>query len=911
MSKFNFYFLLIPVFVFVSCNKKEILNYKIGFSQTGLEDDWRKSMNQSMKIQVGFYPDIELVILDGEDNITKQINDIKKLIKEDIDILIVSPIKSEPITSVVEKAYKKGIPVIIVDRKIEGENYTAYIGGDNYEVGKNAATYLASISSSRKRIIEIKGLSGSSPARERSLGFNNSIKANKKLEVIKSLESNWESYSIKDSLKLVLDNYENIDYIFAHNDRLALGAWQIAKEKGLQDSLHIIGVDGLPGYNGGIKLVEEGKLIATILYPTGGSETIKLSRKILNGEAVPKNNILNTTIIDSRNAGIMKNQYKKISQQQNDIEEQQQKIKVQAKTYMRQSITLKLVLTLLILSIILGIYSIYFSSKLRTKKRELELQNKKITIQRNQIRKIADEVKKSNKAKTNFFTNLSHEFKTPITLILSSIESLSENKIIKENNLISDVGLMYNNSKRLLRLINQLLDFRKIENKKFILKASETNLYKFSKSIFSDFEREARKRNIYFSLESNNKDLNVFIDRNLMDKVYFNLLSNAIKFTPNNGKIKISINDDETSDIVKIHFRDSGIGIPKDEINNVFNAFFQGSNNNKVSSGIGLHLSKEFVELHKGEIEINSMHGTEFVISLYKGKAHLDKDQIIYEPDWVDDDVFNFGDFEEDSLIMNIETHSDVKYSILIIEDNQDLVNYLNQKLSLSYKVDVSNGLDGVQKAVEIIPDVIICDINISGNLNGFDICSTLKKDLRTSHIPIIILTAHNNKESYIQGLESGADLYLTKPFSFSILFQSVKSVLFNREKLRYYYINNINQLDTADSFGQIEQDFISKIDKIIEDNLDNSNFTVELMAEELNMSRVQLYRKMKAISGISISDFILNTRLEKAKLMLRDSKLSISEIAYATGFSSPNYFSTSFKNKFNKTPKAFRSNKV
>lgn len=909
MSKFNFYFLLIPVFVLVSCNKKEILNYKIGFSQTGIEDDWRKSMNQSMKIQVGFYPDIELVILDGEDNITKQINDIKKLIKEDIDILIVSPIKSEPITSVVEKAYKKGIPVIIVDRKIEGENYTAYIGGDNYEVGKNAATYLASISSSRKRIIEIKGLSGSSPARERSLGFNNSIKANKKLEVIKSLESNWESYSIKDSLKLVLDNYENIDYIFAHNDRLALGAWQIAKEKGLQDSLHIIGVDGLPGYNGGIKLVEEGKLIATILYPTGGSETIKLSRKILNGEAVPKNNILNTTIIDSRNAGIMKNQYKKISQQQNDIEEQQQKIKVQAKTYMRQSITLKLVLTLLILSIILGIYSIYFSSKLRTKKRELELQNKKITIQRNQIRKIADEVKKSNKAKTNFFTNLSHEFKTPITLILSSIESLSENKIIKENNLISDVGLMYNNSKRLLRLINQLLDFRKIENRKFVLKASETNLYEFSKAIYNDFEREAKKRNITFLLECNNEKLNVYIDRNLMDKVYFNLLSNAIKFTPNNGFIKINIEDGTENDIVKIHFKDSGIGIPETEINNVFKAFYQGSNNNKVSSGIGLHLSKEFVELHKGKIEINSKHGTDFIITLHKGDTHLSKDQIIYEPDLIDENTFIFGNFGEDSFEFNKEISSEEQYSVLFIEDNLDLVNYLKQKLAFNYQVNVSDGSDGIEKAIEIIPDVIICDINLSNDVSGFEICKTLKNDLRTSHIPTIILTAHNDKESYMQGLESGADLYLTKPFSFAILLQSVKSLLYNREKLRYYYINNINKLDNH-SFGLLEQDFISSINKIIENNLDNSNFTVEQLAEDLNISRVQLYRKMKVISGISISDYIQNNRLEKARLFLRDSKLSISEIAYATGFSSPNYFSTSFKNKFNQTPKAYRNSK-
>lgn len=476
------------------------------------------------------------------------------------------------------------------------------------------------------------------------------------------------------------------------------------------------------------------------------------------------------------------------------------------------------------------------------------------------------------------------------------------------NILLREVGLIYNNSKRLLRLINQLLDFRKIEDRKFILKASETNIYEFSTGIFKDFEREAQKRNIEFLIKTNDENLKIYIDRNLMDKVYFNLLSNAFKFTPNNGSVHINIINEVDSNFVKINFKDSGIGIPKKDLDNVFQAFFQASNNNKVSSGIGLHLSKEFVEMHKGTIDVSSKHGTEFTLTLYKGNAHLSSDEIIYEPDLIDNSVLNFNtDFEENEFVEVGVVRDEEHYSILIIEDNSDLIKYLRNKLIGEYDVHVSDGTDGIEKAYEIVPDIIICDINLPDK-TGFEICEILKKDLRTSHIPTIMLTALNNKESYLKGLESGADLYLTKPFSFAVLQQSIKTMIYNREKLRYYFINNIHKINTDNSFGSIEQDFLSKINEIINKNLDNSKFSVENLATALNISRVQLYRKTKAILGVSISDYIQNIRLEKAKTLLKETKLTISEIAYATGFSSPNYFSTSFKNKFDNSPKAYRA---
>lgn len=906
MIKYSkFLFVVYLIFVF-SCSNTDEKTYKVGFSQCISKDDWRKAMDYEMQVEASLYSELDLTIFQSNGDIEIQKSQIEFMIDNEFDVIIISPAEPEPLVPVIESAFDKGIPIIIVDRKINSEKFTAFVGADNLEVGRNAGNYIASSGKKNINVIEIMGHGQASPEVERHLGFHQIVDNDPNINVL-------YSYKVGDIKRTaqILDSLDvtPIHYVYAFNDIIAYEAWKIAKSKGVEKDIDFIGVDGLYGKGNGIQLVQEGILKASILYPTGGDESIKLARKIVHNEEVPKNTILNTTVIDSRNAEMMKNQYDKIHKHQTDIKNQQNKIIEQQKTYSSQKNILKLLLGLLITTIIFASYSVYSSFKLKKKKRELELQNQKITIQRNQIKKIAKEVEKSNEAKDNFFTGLSHEFKTPITLILSSIESMSENKAIKENKLLRDVALIFNNSKRLLRLINQLLDFRKIESQKFNLKASETNLFEFSNLIFNDFEREAQKRNIKFSINTNNKDLKVYLDRNLMDKVYFNLLSNAFKFTPNNGTIQIDIKDEAESNFVKIHFKDSGIGIPSKEIDNVFKAFYQGSNNNKSSSGIGLHLSKEFVELHNGTIEVVSKHGTEFIVTLHKGDSHLSSEEIIYEPDIVDDSILNFKhDYEEDSFNQESQEGNEERQSVLLIEDNSDLVHYLQGKLSIEYQVSCSDGTDAIEKALEIIPDIIICDVNLPDK-NGFEICKILKNDLRTSHIPNIILTAQSSKESYIQGLQSGADQYLTKPFSFAILLQSIKSLLYNREKLRYYYINNIYKLENDQGFGLFEQDFISKVNKIINKNLDNSSFSVEQMAEEMNISRIQLYRKMKAILGINISDYIQNIRLEKAKVMLDETMLTISEIAFATGFSSPSYFSTSFKNKFNKPPKSYRDN--
>jgi len=904
----SIFFILLLSFVLIqsSCNSsdKDKSKISIGFSQSVDDDIWRTSMNHAMEVEASLHPEVNLKIYNANRQPKKQIRDIEKFIEDKVDVIIVSPFESDSIVPVIEKAKIKGIPVIVVDRKVNTTNYTAYLGADNIEVGRLAGKHLVSISKGHANVIQIYGDLNTSPGLERSLGFKQIVKQYPGIKVF-DIDSDDFGRPKTNYVKL-LDSPSNIDYVYAFNDVIAYNAWKIAKNKGLDKKIKFIGVDGLNGPFGGIQYVKDKILNATVLYPTGGSEAIKLALKIANKEIVPKNNKLNTILIDSLNADIMSNQFDKITIQQSDIEQQQGVIKSQEEKYSSQSNLLKLLFFLFILALGLAFFSIYSRITISRKKKELEETNKKIVSQRNEIEKFSEELKLSNEARLNFFTGLSHEFKTPLTLILSSIESLGNEFRNKGVSVNKEINLMYNNSRRLLRLINQLLDYRKAEAQKFTLRASKTNIFNFSESIISDFDREAKKRNIDFSLTTNNPELDVYLDRNLMDKVYFNLLSNAFKFTPEKGKISIVIKEDKGNNTVKIYFKDSGIGIPENDLKEIFNAFYQGSNNYRNSSGIGLHLSKSFVELHKGIIEINSKNGAEFIITLPLGKEHLDEKYIIKEPIL---DFVHELDYLDSEFIQTFEPkNTEDKYSILYIEDNKELLDFVSHKFSAEYTFFASDGTNAIERAVELIPDIIICDLNLPDK-NGFQICEILKKDLRTSHVPIIMLTASDDQDSYLKALESGADIFLTKPFNLKVLAQSIKGLLFNREKLRFYYTNNILNIEDGD-FGVSEQDFLRKLNDLIEKNLDNSAYTVEDLARGLTISRVQLYRKVKAILGISISDHVNNMRLDKSKELLKKADLNISEIAYAVGFSSPNYFSTSFKNKFGVTPKDYKSKK-
>ncbi|MFV5689648.1 substrate-binding domain-containing protein [Flavobacterium sp. ZT3R25] len=901
------YILLVLITLF-SCNSND--NNKktisIGFSQSISEDDsWRKSMDNTVKIEASLHPEIDLTVYNANSSTKKQIEDIEKMIDNQLDVIIVAPYGSDSIVPVIEKANKKGIPVIIVDRKVNTSNYTSFLGADNVEVGHIAGKYIVSMSKAHATILEIKATTDISPGVERSLGFKQIIDQYPNIKKISITAPNLAS--LNTNFSKVLDSMPKIDYVFAFNDIIALQAWEAAKRKGREKNIKFIGIDGLNDPNGGIQAVKDGKLTATILYPTGGSEAIKLAIKLANKEIVSKNNVLNTILIDSLNADIMSNQFDKVTQQQSNIETQQNVIKEQEKKYLTLYNLIKLLSFLLVVIFCLAVFSVYSIFSMRKKKRLLEVTNYKITSQRNEIEKFVEKLKESNESKINFFTGISHEFKTPLTLILSSVESLHDEFQNKSHSVKKDLDIMYNNSLRLLRLINQLLDFRMVEDKKFTLKLSKNNLWRFSANMFKEFKREAKKRKINYTIETDNEGLEVYFDPNLMDKVYYNLLSNCFKFTPDGGKIEIKIRQEKDKGLVKINFKDSGIGIPEKEINQIFSPFFQGSNNYRNGSGIGLNLSKNFVDLHEGIIEVKSINGAEFSVYLKLGDGHIDKSKIVNESTYFLDSENGYEYLESELTPSTESIITENKPSLLIIEDNADLLDFIASKLKEDYIVSRCNGTKAVEMALELMPDIVVCDLNLPEK-NGFEICEVLKTNMITSHIPVIILTAMDDNNTYIKSLEVGADLFLTKPFNLKVLKQSIKGLLFNREKLRYYYTKNINKIEN-DGLSLIEREFLNKINLILEKNIDDSSFSVENLASKLNISRVQLYRKVKAVLGIGVGDYINNFRLEKAKELLMTTTMNISEIAYSCGFASPNYFSTTFKTKYGIPPKDFRNN--
>ncbi|GEC72784.1 sensor histidine kinase [Flavobacterium flevense] len=859
-----------------------------------------------MRLEASLNPNVELTVFNANRDVNKQIKQIESMIEKDLDVIIISPFDSKSLTSVLDKAFSKGIPVILLDRKVNSTSYTAYIGTDNIEVGQLAGKYLASLSNGKGVVLEVRGNPNTSPGLDRSIGFHKVISQFPGIKVI-SLVSKNDQLPQAEFNKIIEQN-PNINYVFAYNDIIAYQVWQAAKKKEFENKIKIIGVDGLNGPSGGVQLVKDKIITATVLYPTGGAEAIKLALRICNKEIVPKHNELNTVLIDSINADILSNQFDRITVQQSNIESQLNVIKDQEEKYITLYNLIKLLSFFLVIIFCLAVFSIYSVITIRNKKRLLEVNNYKITSQKNEIEKFVEKLKESNESKINFFTGISHEFKTPLTLILSSVESLHDEFQNKSNTVKKDLDIMYNNSMRLLRLINQLLDFRKVEDKKFTIKLSKNNLWKFSVNMFKEFKREAKKRNINYTIETDNEEIEVYFDVNLMDKVYYNLLSNCFKFTPDGGEIAVRITQNTKNGFVKISFKDSGIGIPEKEIKQVFSPFFQGTNNYRNGSGIGLNLSKSFIDLHQGIIEVKSVNGAEFSVYLKLGESHLNKADIVnssYHSFVTDENEYEY--LENEFSLSNESLIVENKQSLLIVEDNIDLLDFMYSKLKEEYIVTKCNGEKAIEKALELMPDIVVCDLNLPER-NGFEICETLKKNMITSHIPVIILTAMDDSSTYLKSLEVGADLFLTKPFNFKVLKHSIKGLLFNREKLRYYYTNNIDKIE-SDSLSLIEKEFLNKINVILENNIDNSSFSVEELASNLNISRVQLYRKVKGVLGIGVGDYINNFRLDKAQILLNTTAMNISEIAYSCGFASPNYFSTAFKTKFGVTPKDYRNN--
>ena len=883
-------FLLVWLTLIVLCgctSSGKQKRHVIGLSQCMLDDAWREAMINDMRIEASNYDDVEIIIKDAQNNNETQIQQIRDLIRQKVDVLIISPYQSEPITAVAEEAYRAGIPTIITDRKVNTDQYTSFVGANNYEIGLAAGNYAAHYLPPNAIILEIWGLTQTSPAQERHKGFVDALREREDLS-FRKIEGQWLVDTARMELRK-LEHPEQIDFVYAHNDMMAIAAREyfMAWDSIRGRDLRIIGVDAVAG--AGLEAVEDRRINASFLYPTGGEQVIRTAMRIIQGEPVDKFIPLRTAPVDHQSARTLLLQADQLQKYKQRIEAQHSRIDGLSDRFYFLRNSLGVISLLMIGFIALSIYAFYINRKMRQANRKLISLNA--------------EMKEVTAQKLQFFTNVSHEVRTPLSLILAPLDRLIVS--LRESPYASDLRLIQKNANRLLRVINQILDFRKVEGKQEKLAVREIDLVPFVGEIKSYFDSMASVRAISYTFTSSIKQCTLWIDPDLLERVFFNLLSNAFKFTPEGGSVRIELT--EEGDRVFIQVIDTGSGIRPANLPHLFDRFY--TEDRSMGTGIGLHLVKEYIHMHGGEIHVESEPGqrTTFTVCLRKGKAHFEDSDLMetsvshqaYEASRLDD--------SETKEILS-KTYP---YTILITEDDDEVRCFLERELSLHFKIrTAANGKDALRVLEEEEISLVVSDVMMP-EMNGFELCRTIKSQLPFSHIPVILLTALTDERQRIFGITGGADDYIQKPFHTDYVKIKIIHLLQERQKLRERLLEKLRDnkllLSEPEKVESIDDAFLRKFAEQIEAVYADPEYNVEKLSETLGLSRGHLHRKIKELTGTAPVEFLRTYRLNKATQLLRQNAYTVSEVAYRTGFSSPAYFSKCFKAVYGVTPTEYQ----
>ena len=883
-------FLLVWLTLIVLCgctSSGKQKRHVIGLSQCMLDDAWREAMINDMRIEASNYDDMEIIIKDAQNNNETLIQLIRDLIRQKVDVLIISPYQSEPITAVAEEAYRAGIPTIITDRKVNTDQYTSFVGANNYEIGLAAGNYAANYLPPNAIILEIWGLTQTSPAQERHKGFVDALREREDLS-FRKIEGQWLVDTARMELRK-LEHPEQIDFVYAHNDMMAIAAREyfMAWDSIRGRDLRIIGVDAVAG--AGLEAVEDGRINASFLYPTGGEQVIRTAMRIIQGEPVDKFIPLRTAPVDHQSARTLLLQADQLQKYKQRIEAQRSRIDGLSDRFYFLRNSLGVISLLMIGFIALSIYAFYINRKMRQANRKLISLNA--------------EMKEVTAQKLQFFTNVSHEVRTPLTLILAPLDRLIVS--LRESPYASDLGLIQKNANRLLRVINQILDFRKVEGKQEKLAVREIDLVPFVGEIKSYFDSMGSVRAISYTFTSSMKQCTLWIDPDLLEKVLVNLLSNAFKFTPEGGSVRIELTEEE--DRVFIRVIDTGSGIQPGNLPHLFDRFY--TEDRSMGTGIGLQLVKEYIHMHGGEIHVKSEPGqrTTFTVCLRKGKAHFEDSDLMetsvshqaYEASRLDD--------SETKEILS-KTYP---YTILITEDDDEVRGFLERELSLHFKIrTAANGKDALRVLEEEEISLVVSDVMMP-EMNGFELCRTIKSQLLFSHIPVILLTALTDERQRIFGITGGADDYIQKPFHTDYVKIKIIHLLQERQKLRERLLEKLRDnkllLSEPEKVESIDDAFLRKFAEQIEAVYADPEYNVEKLSETLGLSRGHLHRKIKELTGTAPVEFLRTYRLNKATQLLRQNAYTVSEVAYRTGFSSPAYFSKCFKAVYGVTPTEYQ----
>ena len=901
--------------------------YVIGVSQCS-EDIWRDKLNDELKM--GEYLNDSLIVKlasSNDDNVlqNKQVN---QFIDEGVDLLIVSPNQLSAISKAVERAYDKGIPVILYDRKTNSDKYTAFIGCDNYTIGKSMGTFIAQQLQGKGRIVEISGLEGSSPALERHRGFMDAIKPYSGLQVVASEGGNWKEEGGIQAMKRILQQTQDFDYVFAHNDRLAWGAYVAARQMRVKRNYKYTGVDGMATEGGGLELVRDGIFEASYLYPTKGDEVIALAMKILKHQPYERDNYLSTSIITQANAALTLMEARDAERQARNLKALHKQVDQYLSDYNSQKIML--IGLCLFLFVCLAAAALIFrgylikvklNETLAKTNGELKRLNVELGEKNEELKRLNEEVLELTHSRLVFFTNISHELRTPLTLIADPVEMLLEDTGIKGKSR-ELLKMVQRNALALQQLVSNILDFRKIQNGKMELKLYRFDIVKTLTMWVGDFQLTAERKQIRLHLDVD--DLKgsheMIADQEKISRIVFNLLSNALKYTPAGGEIFVSLKDEGAN--LRLDVKDTGKGISQVEADKIFERFFQ-AKGAASGTGIGLALVKSFVELHHGEARVESEpgKGSDFIVVIPREQEgdsqviHNDVDIVDNSANAsasdgknvVDESVLQYIDDGDRSRgkVQQLVSENTNRPTVLVIDDNTDIRQYERTLLQDEYIVlEAADGKEGLSVAMKEVPDLVICDVMMPV-MDGLEFTEQLKTNTATSHIPVIMLTAKNLEEHRAEGYEHGADSYITKPFHSKVLLARIENLLRQRQLLKNLY-QGTKEAEKEISEAHLEnrdKQFLKQLQAIIQKNLSDSEFGVEDMGQQIGLSRVQLYRKVKAMTGSSVVDLLRKARLAKARRLLETRSMSVSEVAYEVGFSAPSYFTKCFKEEYGMLP--------
>ena len=896
-------FLIFFLSLILSCSNGK-KTYVIGVSQCS-EDSWRKKLNGELRDATYLHDNVTLRVVSANDDDKLQTRQINTFTDEGVDLLIVSPNQINTVTPAIDRAYDSGIPVILLDRKTGAGKYTAFIGADNEKIGRTIGEYIATRLGGKGTVVEIRGLEGSSPAIERHNGFVSAISNYPGIRLLASESGTWLQQSGDEVATKMFAKGIVPDYVFGQNDRMAHGAWQAAKRRGLTGRMRFVGIDALPGKDGGIDLVRRGVLDASYIYPTRGDLVMRLALDILEGRPYERDNYMKAALVTKDNAETMLMQAEEMSHISGQLEKLNGRVDFFFTQYSHQKVYFLLCIIILLL-VIVAFAAFY----------------RMVMVRRRMEREAAE-------AKMAFFTDMSHDLRTPLTLIADPVERIldDENLTGRQRHML---GIVRRNAALLLKLVGEILDLRKIQGGKMELTVTEFNLADAVRLWVDDFKPLAASYEVTI-VQKADGDLTVKADYYKVERICYNLISNALKYNRKGGTVTVEAV--RRGGNVEITVVDTGVGIPKDVVSRVFDKFYRVRGGGS-GTGVGLAVVKAFAELHGGRVSVKSVEGegSEFKVELpqetlntqptapdtlskhpERSEQYMQKRRKAWIED-VDDDIDGNRQGMSSTLpsgglgyVAEPDGASASRPLVLVVDDNADVREYVAHLLGGEYDVrQAADGKEGLAAALKTVPDLIVCDVMMPV-MDGLEMCRRVKAETATSHVPVILLTSNAHENQRAEGYDCGADAYITKPFSSKVLLSRVRNLLENRKRLKYVYALGAD--DEARDEADPDSRFMADFGRVVRERMSDSSLSVETISSALGLSRVQMYRKVKQLTGQSPVEIIRVTRLKKAERLLKTTQMTVSEISYDVGFSSPSYFSKCFKDYFGCQPGEVREN--